>query len=246
MSSVAHINDGKLVNQTSTTESTKTNNSSLDKDAFLQLLVAQMKYQDPMEPTSNTEYIAQYATFSQVEQLQNMATTMNSSSAMQLVGKYVTMDVKTDSGSTTTISGRVDYVEKSGNDTFLYIDGVPYNYENLNTVWDDQYLDAFQLCETWSKAVNSLPSPDKLDLSYEDSIAKLREQYDGMTSYQKSFIGSKLTDILAAAEKKIQELKAAAGDEVKKEDSVEKKPKEEQKPAEPKASEIIEDGEVAI
>ena len=28
--------------------------NSLDKDAFLQLLVAQMKYQDPMEPTDNT------------------------------------------------------------------------------------------------------------------------------------------------------------------------------------------------
>ena len=47
--------------------------NGMDKEAFLQLLVAQMKYQDPLEPTSNTEYISQYATFSQVEQpLQKM------------------------------------------------------------------------------------------------------------------------------------------------------------------------------
>ena len=48
--------DGQLVTNTSQTqnkETTKTAGSGdLDKDAFLQLLVAQMKYQDPLEPTS--------------------------------------------------------------------------------------------------------------------------------------------------------------------------------------------------
>ena len=53
------IQDGKVVDTTakgnSKSSSSKASNSSLDKEAFLQLLVAQMKYQDPLQPTSNTE-----------------------------------------------------------------------------------------------------------------------------------------------------------------------------------------------
>ena len=47
-------------------------NSSLDKDAFLQLLVTQMQYQDPLDPQDNSEYIAQLAQFSSLEQMTNV------------------------------------------------------------------------------------------------------------------------------------------------------------------------------
>jgi flagellar basal-body rod modification protein FlgD len=40
----------------------------INYDAFLQLLVAQMKNQDPTEPTESSEYLAQFAAFSNVEQ----------------------------------------------------------------------------------------------------------------------------------------------------------------------------------
>jgi flagellar basal-body rod modification protein FlgD len=51
----------------STTESQKSS-SSVDYDAFLTLLVAQMKNQDPTQPTDSSEYLAQLAAFSTVEQ----------------------------------------------------------------------------------------------------------------------------------------------------------------------------------
>ena len=64
MSTIAQIKDGQILESVSSlNKDAKASNSSLDKDAFLQLLVAQMKYQDPLEPTSNTEYISQLATF---------------------------------------------------------------------------------------------------------------------------------------------------------------------------------------
>lgn len=47
---------------------TATSKNSLDYDAFLKLLVAEMSNQDPLNPTDSTEYIAQFASFSSVEQ----------------------------------------------------------------------------------------------------------------------------------------------------------------------------------
>lgn len=44
----------------------------LGKDAFMNLLVQQMKHQDPMDPQSNDQFIAQLASFSSLEQMQNM------------------------------------------------------------------------------------------------------------------------------------------------------------------------------
>ena len=58
-----------------TTVSSSLNTESLGKDDFLKLLLAQMQNQDPLNPASNTEFVAQLAQFSTLEQL----TTMNSS-----------------------------------------------------------------------------------------------------------------------------------------------------------------------
>jgi len=49
-----------------------TPSSSLDKDAFLKLLVSQVKNQDPMQPQGSAEYVAQLAQFSSLEQMQNL------------------------------------------------------------------------------------------------------------------------------------------------------------------------------
>jgi flagellar basal-body rod modification protein FlgD len=47
-------------------------NQQLDKTAFMDLLVAQLKNQDPLEPASNQEFVGQLATFSSLEQLENV------------------------------------------------------------------------------------------------------------------------------------------------------------------------------
>ncbi|MBR0149393.1 MAG: hypothetical protein IJM23_09425 [Lachnospiraceae bacterium] len=161
---IQNVTDGKLVENVTSADASKKANSSMDKEAFLKLLVAQMKYQDPMEPTSNTEYIAQYAQFSQVEMLQNMSGTMDSSAALSLVGKYVTVEVEKTDGSTYEVTGKVDYVEKNGKENLLYINGTPYNYNNLVSVMSDDYISDVQTAlEDASKKAESTAEtkPDK-------------------------------------------------------------------------------------
>jgi len=57
-------------------DTSKKEDSPINKDAFLKLLVTQLKYQDPLQPMEDTEFIAQLAQFSSLEQIQNLNTSM--------------------------------------------------------------------------------------------------------------------------------------------------------------------------
>lgn len=59
-------------NSSSSSTSAIASQSNLDKDAFMKLLVSQLKNQDPMAPQDNGEYIAQLAQFSSLEQMQEL------------------------------------------------------------------------------------------------------------------------------------------------------------------------------
>ncbi len=69
---------------------------TLDYNAFLHLLIAQMRNQDPMEPMKSSDYVAQLATFSQVEKtiqtnerIASLLNTNNLQLAESLIGKTV-------------------------------------------------------------------------------------------------------------------------------------------------------------
>ncbi|MCM1178745.1 MAG: hypothetical protein NC347_00690 [Clostridium sp.] len=116
-------------------------NSSLDKDAFLQLLVAQMQYQDPLEPTSNTEYMSQLAQFSSVEELQNINQTFSNNRALNLAGQYVILNVPDTAGNINQISGLVDYVTINGGKTYFSINDQYYDSDYLDSVVSLDYLE---------------------------------------------------------------------------------------------------------
>jgi flagellar basal-body rod modification protein FlgD len=84
---------------------TKSSASSLDYNAFLKLLIAQLKNQDPTQPMDSTAFVAQLATFSQVEQsiasnskLDSLLTSSALSLADAVIGRTVTSADGTTSG----------------------------------------------------------------------------------------------------------------------------------------------------
>lgn len=79
--------------------------ASVDYQSFLKLLVAEMKNQDPTQPMDSTQYIAQLASFSQVEQSIQVNSKLDSllqlsqlSQAGSIIGKTVTSEDETVSG----------------------------------------------------------------------------------------------------------------------------------------------------
>ena len=207
MSIIAQVKDGQILESVSTLQKeAKTANSSLDKDAFLQLLVAQMKYQDPLEPTSNTEYISQLATFSELEEMQNLTSGMTLQRASGLVGQYVFMKVTDSSGNTTYPEGNVDYVVYENNKAYLSINETLYSIDDLDTVADATYMQASKIAEAFVKEMNKLPAAAKVTQDDLQSIENLITVYENMTAYQQDFLGEENTAVYEAYVEKFQEM----------------------------------------
>jgi flagellar basal-body rod modification protein FlgD len=111
-----------------------TGTQDLDKDAFMNLLVQQLKNQDPMDPQSNDEFIAQLASFSSLEQMQNMNDNLLSVALLQdnnalmsqlttgssLIGKEVAWD---DPETGAPQSGTVKSLKVQNGSSFLDVGG---------------------------------------------------------------------------------------------------------------------------
>jgi flagellar basal-body rod modification protein FlgD len=92
---------------------------TIDTNTFLNLLVAQLKYQNPLEPQTDTAFVTQLAQMTTLEQMQQMNATLQNSQAYDMVGKYVYAEVlDTDTGITNGYAGFVNSVIVSG--------GIPY------------------------------------------------------------------------------------------------------------------------
>lgn len=214
--------DGELVTNTSqiakkeTTASTASANS-MDKEAFLQLLVAQMKYQDPLQPTSNTEYISQYATFSELEQMQNMSANMTLSRASEMVGKEVIVESTSDSGKTTTVQGQVESVMYQSNKAYISIDGTLYSVDDVVQIVDDEYQAGVEAISTINKELEKLPKVEQVTLNDATSILNIYNTYAAMSDYQVEMLGEETEKVIGQYVSKLNELLAAAEEAAKEE-----------------------------
>lgn len=212
MSAIAQVQDGKIVetsSQNSLAEAVGSKNG-MDKDTFLQLLVAQMKYQDPLQPTSNTEYISQYATFSQVEQMQNMAGTMELSRASQLVGQEVWIKATDANGTSKYIQGQVDYVVYENGKAYVSVEEELYSIDDVDTVVDKVYNTAYNKATDLVNRIFMLPGINGIDLSDCEEIDDLEKIYNEMDEYQKKFVAKDAVKALEEYVEKAKEVRLAA------------------------------------
>lgn len=128
-------------------------NSELGQDAFLKLLVAQLKYQDPLNPADGAEFLAQTAQFTMVEKLsdleaqgQSTVTSQQQMQAAQLVGRQVTYVDSTGN----LVEGVVESAEYTPDGQSLTIDGQAVELDNITKVVGNNRVDGA------SEAVNAL------------------------------------------------------------------------------------------
>jgi flagellar basal-body rod modification protein FlgD len=108
----------------------------MNQDMFLSLMLEQLKYQDPMEPMSNTEFLSQQAQFTQVSELQELNASLSQNNyvmqTLALVGKEVTI---TDPNNTKeTITGKVTEAPFSGDSSAIVINGKSYPMSLIQSV----------------------------------------------------------------------------------------------------------------
>ena len=111
------------------TSQQRTVNKELGQDQFMQLLVQQMANQDPLSPTSDTDFIAQLAQFSMLNQMTSMSDSTVQSQMYSLVGKYVY--VYGDSSQQSLTAGLVDGVVKEGGVNYLVIGDQKYKLSDV-------------------------------------------------------------------------------------------------------------------
>ena len=205
MSASAIVNDGQITNLGATADAESKNNKkadSVDKEQFLNLLVAQLKYQDPLQPMDNTEYVSQLATFSELEQMQNVAQTTEVSRATAMVGSLVTVEsLNETTGVVSEITGKVDYVSVNSGKVKVSVNDVLYDLSEVKQVFDTDYADAVALAQEFAGSYGQLPGVNNLTstnaANFEARMRALYETYNAMSTYQRTFLGA---DIQAGME----------------------------------------------
>mgnify|MGYP001360901852 FL=1 len=112
----------------------------LGKDDFLNLLVTSLRFQDPLNPTDDKEFIAQLAQFSALEQMQNLNSSFTATRAYSLIGKSILAHVKDPStGEVTEVSGDVTSVTYSGGKYYVVVRGKEVPVEDIIEVAEGAY-----------------------------------------------------------------------------------------------------------
>ncbi len=125
----------QIIQNTSENASKRNTNGELGKNDFLNLLVTQLRYQDPLNPTDDKEFIAQMAQFSSLEQMQNMSSTLTNSQAFSMIGKRVTATITDSSNSELkTVVGEVSTVKVSNGKTYVVINGQDIEADKVTQV----------------------------------------------------------------------------------------------------------------
>ena len=130
MSVTSVTNTVDTTGKTSSAGSTTTT-ELLDTDSFMNLLVTQLKYQDPLDPMETNEFMSQLAQLTQVERLQNiydsltdLETTIETGNLIDMIGKKIAVD-----GNTLSQGDEIEWPKPGGGVLRVRIEEVSYQPE---------------------------------------------------------------------------------------------------------------------
>lgn len=161
MSAIESVNS--ILDQYGIKDTSTEKTDAMGKDAFLNLLVTQLKYQDPLEPSNDKEFLAQMAQFTALEQMQNLNTSFQMSQASSLIDKYVQgTTVNAVSGESTNIVGIVDAVNMKAGIPYLLVGDQELPLADVKSVISDfgsetvATIDAIKALEDKIAAIEAL------------------------------------------------------------------------------------------
>jgi flagellar basal-body rod modification protein FlgD len=110
---VSGISGSSGSNSNAVSQALSANNSFVSQNTFLTLLITQLKNQDPMNPQDSSQFVAQLASFSSLEQMTQLNTNITQvleNSVTNMIGKTVTVaDQSTQSGFATGVVTGITY-----------------------------------------------------------------------------------------------------------------------------------------
>lgn len=122
-----------LYSANSTTNTSAKKSDGLGESDFLNLLITQLKNQDPLDPMKDTEFIAQLANFSSLQQMTSINTSMSSllsqqnyTNAATMIGKQIT--------TSDNQSGVVSKVGIENGTVYLYANSNKYTLSDITSV----------------------------------------------------------------------------------------------------------------
>ena len=108
--------------------------SDLSVRDFFNLMITQLTNQDFMNPVDDTQYLAQMAQFSTMQEMMDLCQYSKQNYVMGMLGQEVTVSNTKIGGSTENVTGKVDKITIDGNDFRIYINGKPYDYSKVSSI----------------------------------------------------------------------------------------------------------------
>jgi flagellar basal-body rod modification protein FlgD len=127
----------QAVNTRYSTPSTSSNSKTPGADTFMQILLAQMQHQNPMEPMNDSEMISQFSQLNSLQALtgmKDMLSEMASVGQVQYGASLIGCTVRASRANNTQIEGVVSAVEFKGGNVLLTINNEKISLDNLISV----------------------------------------------------------------------------------------------------------------
>lgn len=166
-------------------------NELVNSETFMQLLVAEMTNQDPLEPTSNTEFISQLATFSQMQYARDSSTYAMANYAASLVGKTATAS-KMEGKNLVSKTGVVESVTKntSNNSYTVKIDGESFDLSKITAVKETEKESNSDSTDGLLNTQNALGDSIARASSMVGMYASVKKTENGVSTSDEGFIAS--------------------------------------------------------